>query len=295
MGYYGFYDYILNQLFPKKRKEFKILSELCEHTQEIHYLVAFKEICFISDFPKEIHVNERGQLNAQDKAAMLYRDTYALYYSNGVKVTKEWAETKPESFTKEMIMKETNADIRRETIRKVGMDRLTKLLDYKVIDKKHGYELINFDVGDGRVRPWLKMVNPSIGTIHIEGVNPGTLSVEDAVKFRNSLSEFSLPATIDGVPFGEGEYHQQGDALFFPIKSIPKEAKIRKDRVAVEGLNRHLASGKDVKVYHGYIAAKSKTAIKHPEHKDTILKGNFQVKKVMEYDHWLEESRIVID
>lgn len=91
-------------------------------------------------------------------------------------------------------------------------------------------------------------------------------------------------------------YAQQGDALFFKIKSLPKELKLRKDNVAVQGLNRHIVKGKSVKVYEGFISTKDKCLIKHPEHKDIVLpKGNYEVKQVMEYDHWLEERRKVLD
>ncbi len=195
-GYYGFYEYVLNELLPKKRKDFKLFTQYLNHSKEIHYMFPFKDIVFLPDFPKTITVNGRGQLNSQDKPALLYRDTYALYSSNGVRVTKEFCETKPQNFTKDQILKETNADVRREIIRKVGIDRVATLLDFKVIDKHESYELITFDIGDGRIRPYLKMVNPSIGVTHIEGVRPEITTVKDAIAYRNGLAEYSKPKEL---------------------------------------------------------------------------------------------------
>jgi len=185
-AYYGFYDYVLHELFPKKDKDFKLFGEYLKHSQELHYTMYFKEIAFVSDFPKEIHRNERHQLHSFDKAALLYRDSWALYYSNGIRVSKEFTETKPESFTKEMIIKETNADIRAQMLLKIGNDRLNDLLDSKVIDKDKDYELITFDVGDGRVRPFLKMKCPSTGKTHIEGTLPIHKTVNEAWAFQHN-------------------------------------------------------------------------------------------------------------
>ncbi len=134
-------------------------------------------------------------------------------------------------------------------------------------------------------------------------------TVEQAICFRNQLETFSLPKTLDGQdafkqwPDKKGEYHQQGDALFFPseLKAVPKDAKLRLDKVAVEGLKRHTAVGKGVKVYEGWIYAPNGCTIKHGggEHGDTVLSAKeakvWQVKQVLEFDHILEESRKVID
>ena len=195
--YYWQYEYILNELFPKKKKDFKLFLEHVEHSKELHYVTMFKEIAFVSDFPKEINRNADGRLHATDKPALLYRDSYAVYASNGIRVTKEFVETPADKFTKEMIVKETNADIRREAIRKVGIERIAKLLDYKTIDKMDDYELITFDIGDGRVRPFLKMINPSVdGLTHIEGVRPEIKTVKDAIVYRNKLTEYAAPKAL---------------------------------------------------------------------------------------------------
>jgi hypothetical protein len=126
----------------------------------------------------------------------VWSDGSALYSLNGVRVPIWIIETPKEQFTKEMITKEPNADIRREIIRKIGKTRIIELLDYKIIDKMGSYELISFDIGDGRQRPWLKMIGPSTGFTHIEGVPTEINTVKNAICFRNSLSKYEKPISL---------------------------------------------------------------------------------------------------
>jgi len=196
-GYYGVYEYVLNELFPKKKKEFKLLTEFLEHHQEIHYFTAFKEIVFISDFPKELHVNAEGRLHSDKGAALLYRDTYSMFRLNGIQVDEATAILKPDEITKDMILKQSNADIRREIVRKLTPEQLVTVLDAKVIDENHGYQLLGIELGDNRVRPFLKMNNPSLkGVVHVEGVRPEIKTVEDAIKYRNNLTNFQMPLAL---------------------------------------------------------------------------------------------------
>ena len=52
------------------------------------------------------------------------------------------------------------------------------------------YELLKFEVGRGWPRwTYLKMVNPSTSTYHIEGVHPDCKTVKAALEFRNSTTE----------------------------------------------------------------------------------------------------------
>lgn len=196
VGWIGFYDFILNELFEDRQKDFTKFQEFIKHWQELHIIYPYDGICFVVDFPKVIERNVESRLHRDGGPALEYRDTYSLYSLNGIRVTKEIAETKPGDITKEMITKEQNADIRREIIRKVGNERLLALLDYTVIDSFGEYELITFNIGDGRIRPYLKMINPSIGCVHVEGVSPEIKTVKEAITFRNGLKEYEAPLAL---------------------------------------------------------------------------------------------------
>jgi len=73
-------------------------------------------------------------------------------------------------------------------VRKIGIDRICYKLG-TAIDKQGDYELLLIDIGDERKRPYLKMLNPSIGTWHVEGVHPHCKTVEQALNWRNQTEE----------------------------------------------------------------------------------------------------------
>lgn len=263
------------------------------------WIYVYDTDAIICEKPTSISTNEEGDLHSTEGPAIEYADGFKLFMLNGVEVTQEIIERK--EWTKEQILGEVNADIRREIIRLLGNEKTFEILGGTVVDEKFGYELLMIDYGDKTNRPHLKMINPSMGTVHIEGVEPGCKTVEDAIKFRNSLEEFSLPMLLDGKEMFskfQGTYFQQGDALFFPtLDPVPEGLTAKADMIAVHGLRRHKASGKGVTVYDGFLTAPEGAVIRHEQdHHDLPLPGgNYRVKQVMEYDHALEEARAVVD
>jgi hypothetical protein len=81
------------------------------------------------------------------------------------------------------IINEKNVEVRRELIRKIGIERYIQKSGAKVLDKLGDYELLSVrlsdEVPDAR---YLKMKNPSIGVWHVEGVEGNT--VQEAINFR---------------------------------------------------------------------------------------------------------------
>jgi len=202
-GWTGFYDFVLNELFPKKKKDFKLFIELTTHWKELHYYLLFPEIAFVSDFPELNTTNDIGQLHSYDIPALLYRDGYSLFYSNGVEMSKEQIITPAKDITKEMFLSETNVDKRRELSRKIGIEKTVEMLGAEVIDtykSKSGglYELLMIDFDNrGNKRPYLKMKNQSLKDVwHIEGVDPNVKTVKEAIMFRNKLTQFIEPEEV---------------------------------------------------------------------------------------------------
>ena len=79
---------------------------------------------------------------------------------------------------------------------KTELEKTIDILGAKTIENKYGYELLCIDIGDGRGRPYLKMTNPSVGTVHIEGVHPDCKTVESALNFRNNLESYAAPIQL---------------------------------------------------------------------------------------------------
>jgi hypothetical protein len=93
-------------------------------------------------------------------------------------------------------------------------------------------------------------------------------------------------------------YYQHGDVLLKEAE-LPKEAKKVKTNVLHKGLNHtHNLTGK-FQVYsceQDIYLVSSGCNVVHGEHKPiAILKGVYKKSIVVEYDHFKEESREVID
>jgi len=132
-----------------------------------------------------VHRNASG-LHMDGGPALEYADGTRCWGLNGVGVPQELAETKAEELECKKWIQEQNAEVRREFVRKVGVERLMVKLGSKRLDKKEDYELHEIDLG-GRTGAWpaLKMLNPSIGIWHVEWVDKACKTVREALTWRN--------------------------------------------------------------------------------------------------------------
>lgn len=131
---------------------------------------------------------ERIKIPHADGAPSIeYRDGSKLYHLNGVSVP-EWLVMTPEGeLDAKKFAEIDNVEVRREFIRKMGVERIIDHLDSKLLDSKDEYELYEVNLGnDIEPTPVLKMENPSLqGVFHMEFVPRGTKTVAEAIKARN--------------------------------------------------------------------------------------------------------------
>lgn len=232
-GYFSFYDYFLNYIGidTGKNEEFNLLMEFSQFS----YCYTLDNVCVISEKPLEIHL-KNGVLHNENGPAVKYAGDLEMYSLNGIRMSKEIVLTPAEQLDVTLVVKEKNADIRRELVRKIGLTRIYLEMGGKVLDRMEHktvelqkldfndfmqiiskevskenlqsiltqkdtidvvYELITLNLGDGRTRPYLKMNNPSMsGVIHIEGVPPEIKTVKEAITWRNGLTNFDLPILL---------------------------------------------------------------------------------------------------
>jgi len=177
-------------------KEIELLVPLMELAEQVGWCIPFAATFLVSEKPTEIHLKDNG-LHCESGPAMAYADGYAIWCLNGVRVSQEIVETPWDKLDARLVITEKNAEVRREIVRKVGIERICKELNARTVDKTSYYELLELDIGRGEPRrPYLKMLNPSIDIYHIEGVPPGTKTVEEALAWRCGGE---LPDTVDGV------------------------------------------------------------------------------------------------
>lgn len=147
------------------------------------------EVCIVTTPPVEVNLNSQNRLHSATGGATVYRDGFKQFFLNGVPVPRSLVETPAEKLDPATLLKEKDVEIRREIVRKIGIERVCMKLNAEVVDKQDNYELLLLDLQDGRRRPYLKMLNPSINTYHIEGVPVEIKTVKEALEWRNGRTD----------------------------------------------------------------------------------------------------------
>lgn len=93
MHRYSHYDYVLNVLFPEKRKDFALFLEWLEHAKELHKYYCYEGVCIAVEFPSEIHMEDKHLHNTKGKA-LKYPDGYGMYAVRGNRVEEQEFTTK---------------------------------------------------------------------------------------------------------------------------------------------------------------------------------------------------------
>ena len=218
-GYCSFYDYLISEVQKIDNMQgWEIFKKVHEY---VHYMFIFKDIVFLSQKPKTLKF-KGNVLHCENGPSVEYSDGYSIYNLNGVSVPKDLVMTAWDKLDSNIILKETNVEIRREIVRKIGIEKVCKDLGATILDKIGNYELLNLNLGD-RSRPYLKMLNPSIGIYHIEGVPPDCDTVEKALNSRKPQAMKSIPVSKDGE-----DWYQQGDVCVWnkDAKSLKKYPKV---------------------------------------------------------------------
>ena len=181
--------------------------------------IMHEEFCIVSDRPRVLLVDAQNRPHCEDGPFCRWSDGAALYCLNGVRVPKWLVMTRAADLDPARLLKIDNAEVRREFVRKVGVERIVSALSGGAISKtsyrtedgrEHHYELHRLAVSETERWTYLSMINPSVGLTHFEGVPNECHTVRDALIFRAGLT----PAQIDDT--NGAEWHQQGDVILRP-------------------------------------------------------------------------------
>lgn len=140
-------------------------------------------MCAISDRPKVLHRNAAGQLHSEIEEAIRYRDGWGFYCLNGVVVPDWLVKTPKQDIDPKRVSEIENVEVRREFVRKIGIERCIEALGWKPLDVVGDYTLGEVSVV-GSPRRYLKMLNPSVHVWHLEAVHPDCQSVQEALNWR---------------------------------------------------------------------------------------------------------------
>lgn len=188
----GFYDYIHSELNLKKETE-EILP-IIELSTYCNWWFPYDEVCFISEKPIFISINDRGDLHNLNRAAIEYADGFKIYCMNGVECPEWLVETPASKLDPKEIMKIENAEVRKEAIKKIGHSKMFAELKTKIHHEFEDYQLIEFEgLYNKPYAPFLKMINPTTGEIHVEGVSQNCRTVQEALAEKWGLPNYTSP------------------------------------------------------------------------------------------------------
>ena len=197
---FSFYDYMFEELGVEIDKELYAKYKVWESTSELGCIYPLDTFTIVSQKPTEIYLNENNVLHKDGGPALVYAGMgdIKIYALNGVRVPEYIAVTPEEQIDLEYYNTLTNADVKAEFVRKVGIERFKhkgRILDtYKNYDKethewwyKSQYELWEMEcLFDGlNSAPFLSMQNQTVPDVfHFEGVSPQCKNLKDAIKER---------------------------------------------------------------------------------------------------------------
>jgi len=195
IAYYKYFDKY--GLLPHD-KNFEIFDIWYDLSCSCGWCYTFENIVFVCEKPCKLILNNNGRLHNERGMALEYSDGYGLYMLNGVSVPKDLVEIPAEKLDPEKWLKNDNAQVRAEFVRKYGVERLKTYGES--IQKTDDYELMDmrrlFVNRQERYTPYLFMRNPSVGIFHCEGVSDKSKSIESALAWRNGLKVYQPPVRL---------------------------------------------------------------------------------------------------
>jgi len=204
---FSFYDFMLEELGVEIDKDLYVNYKNWEMTSQLGCIYPLDKLTVVCQKPTVIHLNERNVLHKDGAPALecAGEGDFKIYALNGVVVPEYLVMTPEEKLDIELYNKETNADIKAEFVRKVGIERF--LEKGKLMDSYENYTGAEYDwwhkseyqlwdmaslFSGLNKAPFLKMLNQSVGIWHMEGVSPECNTLEDALKERFSGKSFII-------------------------------------------------------------------------------------------------------
>jgi hypothetical protein len=247
-----------------------------------------------------VHLNG-SQVHSEDGPAVYWPEGNEQYFViNGIQVPQVLGETAASELDPRLILHERNLEVRRELVRKIGVERICSELAAS-IDQEGDYELLMLNLDDDASLPFLKMKNPGTGAYHVEGATPECLTVASALVWRNQTD---IPPTWPRNQEVERGYrwYQQGEVTIKPVPKIPHRATLLNHRVLAEGRTteyKHAALANDVRLFKHeedlFMRAPTGTTIAHRE--DDALQlppGDYVVGAVRVCDHFAKAAEDAI-
>jgi len=207
----AFYWGGMNILGVTEGVEKDLIDETNEYEKIIHELFAIlpaENTCFVIEYPKNVSIKNNDLdafiLHREGGLALEFQDGTGFAWLNGIEVPDWVACLPPSKLSVKKIMAEQNTDVRREGLKRIGISRLLKETNAKILDARkatkkcpwNSYRLFEADFRDGRLRRFLEMKNPSTGDVHIEQVDISCSTIDEAKAMQDREAKYVEPEII---------------------------------------------------------------------------------------------------
>ena len=196
---FSFYDFMFTEVGVKIEDELMRKYKVWERTSNLWAIYPLENLTVVCRKPTTVKLNESNVLHCDGGPALEFRGRgdFKIYALNGVRVPEYLAVTPSHQIDLKKYNEESNADVKAEFVKKVGIERMLdmgkKVDTYENYDQedqpwwwKSEYELWDmkglFPSLD--YAPYLKMKNQTTGVWHVEGVEPKCRTLVDAIKYR---------------------------------------------------------------------------------------------------------------
>ena len=160
--------------------------------EECGWIFPFEKICIICDRPLHLRFDAENRLHPEGEPAIAFADGYSLYFHHGVKLPEKYGKVHPDLWQAQWLLSESNAELRRVLIERIGYDRICCELQAVELDSWQEYTLLKIDNADVEPIYLLKMTCPSTGFIHALRVPPdvrsssrASLTAKEAIRWVN--------------------------------------------------------------------------------------------------------------
>ena len=184
----GFYDYILNELLPQKKEEFKEFLNECRHFYTHNfYMIPYEYVCIVSERPLHVHIDEDYRLHCGNGSAMGFSDGWDINALKGIFLEKEMM-----SYSPSEIMGVENVEQRLVLMENCGIENMLKELRSEIMDSYLEYKLHKVWI-EGSENRLLQMDNPSEPKTHYEFVSPHINTCKQAMAERLGIDIYKDP------------------------------------------------------------------------------------------------------
>ena len=163
--------------------------------REGHYIWPFERVCFASEKPVAIHVDDQGRSHSAKGPAVVYGTGWGPHAWHGVVVPPAWTSGKPPTAAE--ALKQSNMELRRAACEIVGWHNILAQLNAKSIHKHPNVlvgELLEVEIPDVGKERFLRVLCGTKREFALP-VPPTTKTADEAQRWLNWI-----PEDISNIP-----------------------------------------------------------------------------------------------